>query len=260
MLNQFERAIGPGRVAIQMASELEAWDYYGVACLFLGGAYTTLRQYQTAIDAFLNYHASFHKYRAARRYQVWGWYNLGHAYSLIGEGRQAAKSLAEALKLAEAAKNERFAHGVRQALIEQCVRIGDAEQVPELLAKCSHYLRHHADEYYIRESRLAHLKLRAEYAVLTNRLDRAFSVALRGLSEAGREYPHLCHFHLLLAKIARQKGATIQALGHAMSARVYASKGSRYDLESEASELFYEVIKSNPEDLAGVDRYYLGTA
>lgn len=256
-LNQDDQAIGPGCVAIRMASELEEWDYHGLACLFLGGVYQKLRKHREAIDVLHQYFGHFHLYGTARSYQANAWYNLGLLYAASQNHKQAMQAFMKALEITEAAGWHRFAHGIRQALVEQYIRNGDVGQVPLLLAKSGHYLRHHPNELDATQSRLFHLKLRAEFAMSTKRLDRAHAVALRGLSESAKRLEHLCYFHMVLANIARQKGRPVEALGHASAAKVYASKDHRYDLESEATNLCYEVMKSNPGALAELDRHYL---
>lgn len=256
-LDEFYGALVPGQFCVKLARDLEAWDYYGMACSFLGVAYSRLRQFESAITSLWDYIEKIPYYKDALRFEVRTWYNLGIIYTAVGDRWNSSQALSRALEAASRSGNEREAHGIRQALIQARIESNQLELIPVLLAKCLHYLRSQPEGLDIRESRLWHFKLRAEFALATNRLGRATAVATRVLNQCEDHSLFQFYFHMLLARIAQRSGNAIEALGHCLAARIHAVRCRRFDLESTAVEFIYDVTQAEPIDLHDVDAHYL---
>lgn len=247
MKTEFHGAIISGVLSLRLAKDLEEWDYHGLSCLALSASYIMLRQFAEASDICYEYLAYLPMYsKASSQFEVRIWYNLGIIHNRLGNGHEAIRSLHRAVEAARRLENDRDMHRVRHALIGAHLVTQDYRAVPGLLAKCLKYLRNNAQEPGGYESKLWHFVLRSEFGLATNRLSRADLVANHGLRLASGYPRHQFQFHLILSRIAYVKGQLKQALGHTLSARVYAIRCHRFDLETEASELMYELATKQP--------------
>lgn len=240
-----------GALVLKLATDLEDWDKFGVACLNFSAASIYLGKYQDAISHLFDYLTNIQKLGPAREHEWKIWYNLGIAYGQLGRGEEACDALLRALEIVKSALQSRNVHSVRHALIGAYIVAGDYGPVPCILAQCAKYLRSSTGED-IFESRLWHLVLRTQFAVRTGRYHRAYCVARRGLQVAEGRAEFVHRFHLLIARVLLAKESPKESLRHALTARVYAIQIKRYDLESEASEFMYDIAKKNPEAVEGL--------
>jgi hypothetical protein len=255
-LSDFEGAIAPGELTVALAKELGEWDYHGKACLIIGASYYYLRQVDKAMVWWYQFLEHLSYYASVARDEALAWYNLGTGHKSQGENRKAAAAFKRGLSAAEGLGNDRLAHGFRQALIETYIASNNTGAVPELLSKCAFYLRHNRDALLSRESRLYHLKLRAEYALQTNRFSRATAVALRGLGESEGLFDMQAYFHLLLSQIAYASKGSIFAVGHIQAARKLSILCKRFDIESICSAQLHTILRSNPGIIRDSNSYY----
>ena len=255
-LGQLEGAVATGKLCLTQAKELHQWDYFGKVSLYLGVAHARLHRHREAVDLYAQYIDHINLYKDALRLQLMAWYNLGLSNLAVGDWRSAALSLTAALDKASTEGNTRTLHGVRQALVQARIAIGEFSSVPKLLAQCAHYLRYAAVPSS-RTSRLYHLELRARFAAATGRASRARLLCLRGLEEAGDDFEHLAFFHMLLARLAWGAGAGCEALGHSTAAQIAAKHALRPDLETESAELTYSLSRTFSYAAEDVDAFYL---
>ncbi|HYG60844.1 MAG TPA: hypothetical protein VD902_22430 [Symbiobacteriaceae bacterium] len=256
-LGKLDSALTTGQLCLELARDLHEWDYFGLACLYLGVAYARLHRHSEAVPLFAEYLDRLPMYTVSGKAQVMAWYNLGISYLKLDETKNAASALVKAHALAARAGSERTLHGIRQALIDAKLSTGDFASIPRLLAQCGRFLRQNPSGFMNRESWLHHVDLRARYAFSTKRLRRSKLLAVRGLEQAseGSEYPTF--FHLLLAQIALSEELGVESLGHAIAAQICARNRQRPDLETSAAELVYTISRTLPNAFAEMDRFYL---
>lgn len=258
-LEKPDKALITGEVCVKLALQLRQWDKVGISCLYLGVANIRLRRYEEAVQILSEYVVHLPQYETAAGHEIMAWYNLGMAQTALGDLREAAKALTQAHNRALCQGNERTLHGIRQALIDTRISIGELKSVPRLLAKCARYLRDNPEGFMNQESWLHHLELRARFALLTGRLVRAQLLSLRGLKHARRETEYPTFFHLLLARVCLEANSAVESLGHATAAQVCAKSLLRPDLESQAVEIIDKVTKAFMTAPSELDRYYLAS-
>jgi tetratricopeptide (TPR) repeat protein len=256
-LGENHGALVTGELVLQLAKELEAWDYYGTACLSMGVVHGRLCQYDAALQSWYDYIEHRRFYDDAIKHEAVVWFNIGKVCIVTGDRQQALTSLAHAMEACNRIVGHgRYAHGIRQALINVYIEAGETSPVPGLLVKCDHYLRHHPDALEVHESWLWELKLRAEFAAATDRPQRAIAVALHGIAQSEGMPRHQFSFHMLLANLQKKRNHTKESLGHSLAARVYAVQSQRYDYEAEATNLMYEIMNHNPDAFRDMVLYY----
>lgn len=255
-LGEEQAALAGGEFAMGLAKEIGAWDDYGMMAQFVGVAYARLGQFSESISRMYDYLGNLHLYAKAKHYEYNAWYNVGNAQVALNQHQAAITSLSNALKAALRIGEQRYAHGVRQSLIDVYLRLGIHEPIPRLLAQCAHYLRHNDSFSRDKKSWAYHIKLHGEYALATSRIKRASLLAAKGLVgvEGIPKFEFL--FHMVLAQAASTKGEPVEALEHALAARTCAVLSRRSDLEAEASDLVYRYAKDHPEALGAVDKHY----
>lgn len=251
----FESAISAGLAVVASARELKAWDNLGVAAANLGVAYSRLGNQEAAQEWFYEYLAHLPKYQSAVKNEALVWYNLG-VLSTETDQEQAGAFMGRAVETAKHHGDERYAHGIRQALIQLYLRAGKWDQIPALLAKSAHYLRHnpHGGIRY-RKSWLYHHQLRVEFALATGRPARALLVTIRGLKDAEGQPVHQCLFHMLLARGVYQEAPGV-AIANALTAGIYAALGHASGLANQASDFILHTLRERHAAQADLQSYY----
>ncbi|MFZ5816878.1 MAG: hypothetical protein ACOY93_16550, partial [Bacillota bacterium] len=249
---EFYGAQVAGQLAVKMAQDLEAWDYYGTSTLCLGTSYDRLGQKENALSAWYDYlaHVTLYRYDLKPMHHVMVLYNIGLVLAELERFEESLVTLRKAAETAMHYNNQRAAHGIRHALIDAHLKFGRVEEVPRLLAQSAHYLRHNTGVVDYMQSLLWHQVLRVRYAVETHRLKRAAKVAERGLRLAEGWPNVLYQMHLWLARIHEQSGDIRRALQEALHARTVAMSSRRFDLEFAAANYVYGLLSSHG-DLAG---------
>lgn len=253
---RYEAAIPSGQIAISLALELAEWDYYGIACITIGAAYYNLNQEEQALDWWLKFFVGLPQYKRAAEREALIWYNIGLAYIKVGKTGEASNALLRGIDSATLVGNERFAHGIRQALVDVYLNDNKLSRIPLLLAQCGTYLRGHPDH----GSWLSHQRLRAMHALKTQRLSRARALALNGLNTAEQYPTNQCEFHLVLALVAKETHSAVETLGHALAAQALAIMCQHQPLASEATQIIYEVVRNQGDVVERTNAYYLSAA
>ncbi|HYF91693.1 MAG TPA: hypothetical protein VD969_05575 [Symbiobacteriaceae bacterium] len=259
LLGEEQAALASGEFAIGLAQNLEDWDSYGTMTLYVGVAYARLGQLPEVVSRMYEFLAKAHLYQTASEYEYNAWYNLGYAQIALNEPNAATVSLSNALKAAERSGEHRYAHGVRQSLVDAYLRAGLFKPIPRLLAECAAYLRQHPELSMHKMSWANHIRLRCEYALATGRLDRARVLATRALQAVQGEPDHRFLFHVVLAKTASRMDLPEEAIGHGLAARTCAVVCRRPDWEKESTDLLIEMIHRYPDAISSVDQYHTGT-
>lgn len=252
-VGEFYGAQVAGQIAAKIARELEAWDYFGTATMWLGASLDRLRQPKNAIATWYEYLAHVPYYSEAAREQALAHYNIGLASARSGHLEEGIRMLQKAADVAVSMKNYRYAHGIRHALIDTFLRHNMLDRVPRLLAQCGTFLRKNPNAEKQPQSLLWHMVLRTRYAVATHRPRRALQVARRGLclcenvpgmpDVQDMEY----HFRYLSAQSFELIGDRRSAISEGVRARAVATAIRRYDLEYEATDYLYGLLRLYPE-------------
>lgn len=241
---EYHGAVVSGQLALKLAIDLEAWDYHGHVCQYLGLSHYRLCQWDKAMDYWFQYLSHRNCYGEALRHEVAVWYNQGVIYYQNGDTARAMDAFRKAIETATRNGNDRQVHGLQHALIGAYMGLGELQMVPGLLAKCLYYLRHNPTAPDYDQSRMYHYCLRVEFCLKTGRFMQAKRLALFGLRLC-RDWPRgKYEFWLLLAKISKAEADITAAIGHAVMARNSAIECRRFDLELEAAEYMYELMSA----------------
>jgi tetratricopeptide (TPR) repeat protein len=258
-LQDYSGALVAGGVAVRLARETRDWDYFGLACMHMGAAYYYLRDWGQAINAWTDFLTALTWYQKCAAFEPTVRYNLGLAQNATGEFRHACYSMEQAISAAKRFGNEDFAHGIRLALVGALLKDGNLNPIPRLLAVCGRYIRTHCDNIEVHDSGLWHISLRVEYTFTTGRLDKARRLALRAVYNPDARSDHQFSFHIMLARVGHRRGCAVEALGHALAARIYAERCHRHDLLVEADDLASEVAGGRLSLMRTLDQYLLAS-
>jgi tetratricopeptide (TPR) repeat protein len=256
-LKDYTGAIVAGEVVVRLAWEIREWDYFGGACMNMGAAYYYLRDWGQAINAWTGFLTALTWYHKCSAFEATVRYNLGLARNAIGDFREACHSMEQAISAANRLGNERFANGIRLALVGALLKAGNLNPIPRLLAECGQYIRTHHDNIEVHDSGLWHISLRIEYTFTTGRLDKARRLALRAVFNPDARSDHRFSFHMMLARVAHRRGREVEALGHALAARIHAERCHRHDLLVEADDFTSEVASGRHNLMRALDEYLL---
>lgn len=244
---EFYGAQVAGQLAVKMAQELKAWDYFGYSSLWLGVCYDRLRQPDNAIATWYDYLAHLPSYRGAAKYHVIVFFNIGLVTVQTGRIEEGLNMLRKAENAANKAKDYRKAHGIRHALIDAQLRYGQLDEIPALLAKCAYYLRHNPTVTSYTQSLVWHLVLRIRYALATKRPHRALRLANRGICMTANLPAQGYHFRHLGAQAYEQLGDLRMAMVEGVQARAAAIEARRFDLEYDVTNYIYGLLSNHPD-------------
>jgi tetratricopeptide (TPR) repeat protein len=255
-LKDYQGAAEAGQLLRTAAEETSQWDAYGEACINVSTAYAALMLPERALSALYDYLAHLKDYREASRFEAMALRNIGVVQFSLDQDSEAETAFLRTLDVTSRTGEKRQAFAARMALIEVFLKTGKLGEIPGLIAKCSHYIRHSTDER-VAGGKVFLCKFRAMYAMATGRVHRAMLVTLRGYRGTD-EYPHHQHdFHMLLAKMALLNGNITEALGHGLAARTYAAASHRADLEGQANDFLGRLSAEHPGAMEMVDPYFL---
>lgn len=255
----FDGAAFAGNIVLAITERLQMWDLFGQTCLNLSATYHGMGDITNAEEMV---HRLLEKIDHCSERAPWleatAWFNMGTFHFTSNRHVDAERCFQFSLEAARRRGLTRYAHGVRQAMVETYLQLGLVERVPSLLAHSAHYLRHcdtTVPQY--RQSVLFHYLLRIKYAMKTNKLRRARVLALRALTNAVGEPRHQFDFHMQLAQLASRAASIGEAIGHSLAAQVYAAQCNRHDLEREAVTFLHNITVDNPDILSQFRNYYL---
>jgi tetratricopeptide (TPR) repeat protein len=238
---QYYAASVSGQLALKLARDLEEWDIFGRCCFGLGINHNKLGDPKLAISVLLEFFHYQSFYTGAAKLAPWVWFNLGVIHSKMDDPSAAIGYLMRAQELSITRGDSYLQHTCRHALVEAYLLKGDLHPIPKLMANSLHFLRHNTNQRYAADSYLWHMLLRANYALKRDRVDRAMSISLRALKQSVNQHRQQFHFHMLIAGLSMKKGLINEAFGHSLSARICAIRGNRFDYESQAMELIYQM-------------------
>jgi tetratricopeptide (TPR) repeat protein len=245
-LTDYFAAAEAGKVAVLLADEAGAADLLGAVLIDLATAHGQIRRYDEALEAFQRYLAGLPAYTAARCLE-------GTALQRMAETLRRAGRPAEALTRVQEARRwfDRFGDA---ASAVQCARAairlhleqGELAQAVPLLQAGDRHAADHPDD---REFLSSHLLDRALFRLAAGEYELASAEAFWALEAAGDRLAQQCRAQLLLAQIALARSEHREALTFALAARVSAIDARAYDLEFEASDLLFRLLRERGERL-----------
>ncbi|MDF2627497.1 MAG: MalT-like region [Symbiobacteriaceae bacterium] len=256
-LGERQAAVSTGDISLKLAEDLGDWDSFGTLTIYIGVAYSLLGHLDEAMRRMYVFLSHLHQYQNAAKEEKTVWYNLGVFQTSKGDHAEATRSLDKAFTVALSSGNHRYAHGVRQSLIDVSLRAGFLDRIPMLLAQCGKYFRDHQDMESFQVSWAHYVRLRGEYALSTNRTRRARLVATRGLSKLEGSTSDEYVMHELLSRIADHTGSPVEAVGHSLAARTCAIMSGRSDRETDAGDALLRLSRSYPGVAESVDQHYI---
>ncbi|MGE5676373.1 MAG: hypothetical protein ACM3XM_21225 [Mycobacterium leprae] len=245
-LTDYFAAAEAGEAAVRLAEEAQAFDVAGLALLDLATAESRIRRYESALLHFARYFDGLSTYTAARCME-------GTALQRMGDTLTRAGRHAEALERYGAARRwyERF--GAEQCVLE-CARAmirihldrGEPGEAVSLLGECSRYAAAHQGD---RAFGADHLLDRAYYLFAMRRHAESVQAASGALELADDRLAQQSEAQLLLCRNALSQNKREEALSFALAARVCAIDGRLYELEFEASELLFRLLREGGIEL-----------
>lgn len=184
---------------------------------------------------------------ADRNAEATCWRDLGVCYKHVQRFPEAIEAFQNAQDRLDPADTEGLLT-IRSYLIKTHAAAGSLAPIPALLAQSEAYVQDHPDDL---QAKVAHLWDAAEYQFALGHLKAATQLAELALSFADRYSWHRYHCRMLLGRIALASRQPDEALRHIMTARAIAMQGHHYDLEADATDMMYTVIRSHPEAVTG---------
>jgi len=238
---QFYAASVSGQLAMNLSRDCESWDTFGQCCFYVGLNYHRLSDPHRAISTLFEFFCYKGFYTVSAGLEPWVWYNLGVVHTKVNNPSEAIGYLVRAHDSAEDRGDLYLQHASRHALIEAHLLMGELRFIPKLMAQSLYFLRKNAHKSFYSDGYLWHMLLRANYALSRSRFDRAMAISTMALRFSENKHRQKFHLHMLLAGLFMKKGLINEAFGHSLSARICAIRGNRFDYETQAMELIYQM-------------------
>lgn len=262
-LTDYFGAVRAGQQAVDLAGGAEAFDLLGFALVDLGTAYGQIHHPVQATSVFERYLSELAIFTAARCMEGTVLRRLADALQQAGRPSEALKRLWEAYEWFERYGDEKSAVDCRRAAIRIHLDLAEPEETVSLIREGDRYLETHP---WDREFLIAHLLDRAQFFMATGRHQESIQEAFRALETQGAETVQVCEAQLILSQNALALNRPKDALNFALAARVTAIDGRCYDLEFEASEILFRLLRERGGQLVhelegdyqeqGVDVYH----
>lgn len=237
-LADFFAAVEMGELAAREALGSGEYDVLGQVFLDMGAALGAVREYKLARNCGEEYFRHKPYYQDALQFEGRVLFNHATYFSKLDEWEEAAHVYGlcrqwhwERGELAESDEARR-----RQA--ECLIHLGQTEEATRLLIE--------GEQYVSEASRYAQVEQALLWALchmLQGDADSGASAAMKALDAAGDHEELQARAHLSLLASAEMKGSAKDAIGFALAARVAAIDARRYDLEFEASEALFRLLR-----------------
>ncbi|MDB4895809.1 MAG: hypothetical protein JWN15_2071 [Firmicutes bacterium] len=245
-LSDYFAAVDAGRAAVAMAAEAGSPDLLGPALLDLATAHSQIRQYSEAVAVFEQFLEGLATYTAARCLEGTALQRLAETLASAGDPAEALARLCEARiwfeRYGDAASAMECARAAMHVHLEQ----GElAEALPYLQAGARYAAARHGD----REFRTNHLLDRALLYLATGQPEAAGAAAFAALEAAEGNLMAQSRAQLMLAHSALAQNKPHEAFSFALAARISAIDGRAYDIEFDASDILFRLLRERGERL-----------
>jgi len=262
-LTDYFGAVQAGEVAVDLAGGAAAFDLLGLALVDLGTAYAQIHRPSQAIAVFQRYLSELTFFTAARCMEGTVLRRLASALQQHGRSGEALERLWEAHEWFERYGDEKSAVDCRRAAIRVYLEQAQSQSALALIREGDRYSETHP---WDRDLLVAHMLDRALFCMVTGRHEDSIQEAFRALEAAGSETLQVCEAQLILSQNALALNQPKDALNFALAARVTAIDGRYYDLEFEASDILFQLLRERGGQLVreletdyqeqGVDVYH----
>jgi len=262
-LTDYFGAVEAGEQAVALAAEVGESDLLGFALIDLAAALAKIRRRAEALAAYERFLSQLHSFVAARCMEGTVLHEMALVLQQLGQPKAALRRLAEAISWFIRYGDEESAHACRRSAAAVHMEQGHLDAARILLEQCDHYVQNHSAN---RELFVNHLLDWAALHFAAGRHQESAQVAFQALEHSVDNLEQQARAQLLLSSNALAMGQPKDALNFAMGARVSAIDGRFYQMEFEAADVIFRVLRSEGVDLLreldaeyyqeGVDLYH----
>lgn len=239
-LTDFFAAVEAGRLAVEMASEAQLADVVGFSLIDLGRARAEIRQYDAALEAFERFFQELPIFTAARCMEGIALRHMAGTLHKSGRHNEALERYLEARRWFLRFGDVKTAAECSRSAVHLHLEQGAPEYAIPLLKEGDRYAEAHPQD---REFLTDHLLDRAIFLMVVGQHQESIQEAFRALYAADDRLDHQCRAHLILSQNALALNQPKDALSFALAARVAAIDGRCYDLEFEASDILFRLLR-----------------
>jgi len=261
-LRNYLAAAAAGEQAVALAAAAAEPDVHGFALVDLAAALCRVRRWGDALDRLADFLANLERYTAARCMEGIARQQQGEAFWRARRHAEALEAFRQASKWFQRYGDERSAALCSRSMARIYLELQQGDEALAALQEAEEYVTAHP---WDREFLSDHCLDRAAVLLWCGDGARAAQEAFQGLEAADGRLDQQARSQLLLAECALAEAQFPEALSFAMAARVSAIDGRLYDLEFEASDLLFRLLREHGEGLlsqveadfraAGVDIY-----
>jgi len=239
-LTDFFAAAQAGDLAIELAEQIADSDLLGFILIDLGTARGEIRLYQQSVMDFERFLTELPSFTAARCMEGTVLRRLATVLQRNGKPEAALIRLHQAQSWFYRYGDEASATETLRCMIRVHLELKQFDLVMSLLEECERYaLNHQLDREFLSN----HLLDRAIFQLTVCKYDVAVKEGFQALEAADGRIVQQCQAHLVISQAALALDKPKDALSFAMAARVAAIDARRYDLEFEASEILFRLLK-----------------
>lgn len=249
-LSDYTRAIEAGRSALDAAESTGDSGLIAGALAELGVAQAGGRRFTEAQESFDHYW----EMGADPASQGRVLYTIAGIHRRLGEFSAAAAGYTRAMEWHVQANDEQTAQQCRHEAISAYLEAGQTDAVLPLLAGGDVYVQGHPEDT---PTAVTHCLDWAAFLYLEGEYQKSIQVAFGALEVTG-DLTRQARAHLLLSQGAQALDKPVDALSFAMAARIAAIDAQRYDLEFEAADILFRLLRLHGADLLQeLDREFL---
>jgi tetratricopeptide (TPR) repeat protein len=241
-LTDYRAAEQAGRQAEALARRAGASDVLGFVLVDLATAQAQLRRYNEALDTFKRYQAGLDTYVAACCLEGAALQRMAEAYRKAGRPAEAIACFQRARRWFDRFGDQASAQEAVRAMVHLYLEQNEPAQALPLLQELRRAI-------IDGEAQCRYLLDWTRYYLVTREYDQAAAIGFLALECADDRLAQQSQAHLLLCRAALAQSKPEEALCFAMGARVAAIDGRLYDLEFEASEVIFGLLRSYGADL-----------
>lgn len=239
-LTDFFGAAEAGERALELAEAAAMPDLVGSVLVDLGQACLKVRRFDRARSALLWYLDELTSFTAAQCREGLALQLLAEVLDRSGCPEEASERYLQAQRWYLRFGDVKRAAQCVRAVIRMHLEQGAPNCAVEMLRESDCYAAEHPDD---QEFLTDHLLDRALFHLVTGRFQESIQEAFQALESAGDRLHQQCRAHLILCQNALATNQPKDALNFALAARVAAIDGRYYDLEFEASEILFRLLR-----------------